>query len=65
MIKQKRDAVIYGSRKEKATREKIIQLEEINQKVLAKEGRFKRYQQSVKQYRQNRTFQNKERKFYQ
>ena len=43
----------------------IVQLEEINQKVLAKEGRLKRYRQRVKQYRQNRTFQNNERKFYQ
>ena len=51
--------------KGKATREKIIQLEEINQKVLAKEGRLKRYRQRVKQYKQNRTFQNNERKFYQ
>ena len=32
---------------------------------LAKEGRLKRYRQRVKQYRQNRTFQNNERKFYQ
>ena len=32
---------------------------------MAKEGRLKRYQQRVKQYRQNRTFQNNERKFYQ
>ena len=62
MIKQKKDAEICGNRKEKAT---IIQLEEINQKVLAKEGILKRYRQRVKQYRQNRTFQNNERKFYQ
>ena len=33
--------------------------------MLAKEGRLKRYRQRVKQYRQNRTFQNNERKFYQ
>ena len=37
----------------------------INQKVLAKEGRLKRYRERVKQYRQNRRFQNNERKFYQ
>ena len=30
-----------------------------------KEGRLKGYRQRVKQYRQNRTFQNYERKFYQ
>ena len=65
MIKQKRDPVICENRKEKATREKIMQLEEINEKVLTKEGRIKRYRQRVKQYRQNRTFQNNERKFYQ
>ena len=41
----------------KATQGKItIQLEEINQNVLAKEGRLKRYRQRVKQNRQNRTF---------
>ena len=51
---------------EQATQEEItVQLEEINQKVLAKEGRLKRYWQRVKQYRQNWTFQNNERKFYQ
>ena len=66
MIKQKKDAGIIMNRKEKTTQEKLtIQLEEINQKVLAKEGRLMRYRQRVKQYRQNRTFQNNERKFYQ
>ena len=33
-----------------------IQMEEINQKILAKEGRLKRY--LGKQYKQHRTFQN-------
>ena len=42
-----------------------MQLEEIKQNILAKEGRLKRYQQRVKQNRQNRKFQNNERKFYQ
>ena len=56
MVKQK-ELGIYGNRTQKATREKItVQLEEINQKALAKEERLKRYQQRVKQYRQNRTF---------
>ena len=32
---------------------------------MAKVGRLKRYRQRVKQYRQHRTFQNNERKFYQ
>ena len=66
VIKQKKNAEINKNRKEKTTQEKLtIQLEEIYQKVLAKEGRLKRYLQRVKQYRQNRTFQNNERKFYQ
>ena len=61
MIKQRKDAGICRNRKEKTTQEKItIELEEINQKVLAKEGKSKRYWQRVKQYRQNRTFHNKE-----
>ena len=62
----KRGAEISGGKKEQPTWEKItVQLEEINQKILAKEGRLKRYRQRVKQYRQNRTFQNNERKLYQ
>ena len=65
MVKQK-DPRICGKRMEKTTREKIkVQLQDINQKVLAKEGRLKRYWQRVKQYRQNKTFQNNEGKFYQ
>ena len=64
--KTKIDAGICWDKMEKATQEKItIQLEEINQKVLTKEGRVKRYREGVKQYRQNRKFQNNERKFYQ
>ena len=66
MIKQRKNAGICRDKKEKVTQEKItIQLEEINQKVLAKEGRLQRYRQRVKQYWQNWTFQNNERKFYQ
>ena len=64
MIKR-RGAEISEEKKGQATQEKItVQLEELNQKVLAKEGRLKRYRQRVKQYRQNRTFENNERKFY-
>ena len=64
MIKQRKDAATCRDKKEKATQEKItIQHEEINQKALVKEGRLKRYWQRVKQYRQNRTFQNNKRKF--
>ena len=66
VIKQKKNAGINRNKKEKTTQEKLtMQLKEIYQKVLAKEGRLKRYRQRVKQYRQNRTFQNNERKFYQ
>ena len=65
MIKQNKDAGIIRKRK-KTTQEKLtIQLEEINKKVLAKGGRLKRYLQRVKQCKQNRTFQNNGRKFYQ
>ena len=65
MIKQK-DPGICGNRMENITQGKItVQLEEIYQKVLAKEGRLKRYRQRVKQFRQNRTFKNNEIKFYQ
>ena len=46
------------------TRKITVQLEEINQKLLAKEERLKRCRQRIKQYRQNRTFQNNKRKFY-
>ena len=64
--KRKRGTEISGNKKEQATQEKItVQLEEINQKMLAKEGRLKGYRQRVKHYRQNWTFQNNERKFYQ
>ena len=64
VVKQKKNAEI--NRKEKTTQEKLmVQLEEIHQKILAKEGTLKRYRQRVKQYRQNRTFQNNERTFYQ
>ena len=40
-----------------------IKLQETEQKVLAKEGRLKRYRQRVKQYRQNKTFKTNEKKF--
>ena len=49
MIKQKKDAGISRNKKEKATLEKItVQVEKINQKVLAKEEKLKRYRQRVK-----------------
>ena len=41
-----------------------IQFEEINQKILTKKERLKKYQDRVKQYKQNRTFQNTKRKSY-
>ena len=42
-----------------------IKLEEINQKILAKESKLIRYRDKFKQYKQNRTFQYNEWKFYQ
>ena len=63
--KTERSLNMWG-KMEKTTLEKItVQFEEINQKILAKEGRLKEISTKVKQYRQNRTFQNNERKFYQ
>ena len=54
MIKQKKDAEIIWNRKEKTTQEKLtIQLEEIKRKVLAKEGRLKRYLQRGKTIQTN------------
>ena len=48
----------YVGTKRKREHEKItVKLVEINLKVLAKEGRLKRYRQRFKQYRRNRTFQ--------
>ena len=50
MIKQTKNAGTCKDKKEKATEEKItIKFEEINQNVLAKEIRLKRYRESVKQ----------------
>ena len=60
-----RVAEISGKKEEAIWGKITVQLEEINQKVLAIEGRLKRYRQRVKQCRQNRAFQNNERKFYQ
>ena len=47
------------SKKKKKKKKK--KLEEINQKVLAKDGRQKMYRDKIKQYKQNKTFQNNER----
>ena len=56
---------VCWNKKKEATQEKItIQLDETNQNVLEKEERFKRYPQRLKQYRQCRTFQNNEGRFY-
>ena len=33
--------------------------------ILSEEGNLEKYQDKVKQYKQNKTFQNNERKFYQ
>ena len=42
-----------------------IQFEKMNKKILAKQGRLKRYWDCVKQCKQNRIFQNNKRKLYQ
>ena len=55
---------MLGQKGKSNTRKTRIQVEEINQKVLVKEGRLEIYRQRVKQYRQNRTSENIERKFY-
>ena len=48
VIKQRKDAGTYRDKKENAKQEKItIQLEEINQKLLEKEERLKRYRKRV------------------
>ena len=64
MVKQKVPG-ICGNRMEKTKREKkkkTLQLEEINQNVLAKEEILKRYRNWVKQYRLKRTFPKKRKK---
>ena len=40
-------------------------LETIRQRMIAKEGKLKRYRNGINQYNQNRTFQNNEGRFYQ
>ena len=45
-------------------KEQTLQLEEINQEVLAKEVRLKTYRDIIKQYEQNKTLQNNESKFF-
>ena len=65
MIKQNKNAGTCRDKKEKAIKKEkkiTIQLQEINQKVLTKEGTLNRYRNRVKQYRHNRTFQNNEKK---
>ena len=62
----KQNMKIYSDEEEKSRLlERKILLEETNQKVLAKEGRLKRYRATINQCRQNRNFQINERKFYQ
>ena len=65
ILRQKKNAIGRDENRKATWLEQMIQLKEINQKVEAKEGRLKRYQERIKQYRQNRTFQNNERNFYQ
>ena len=61
---KKEKNMLRQKEKSNTRKKKTLQLEEINQKVLAKEGRLKRHQLRIKQWRQNWTFQNNEKKFY-
>ena len=58
----KKNMTIYSDEAKKLLLERRVQLEGTNQKVQVKEGRLKIYRDMTKQ---NRTFQNNERKFYQ
>ena len=52
MMKQRKNAGTCWDKKEKAIQvKKTIQLEEINQKVLVKDEKLKRYRDRIKQYR--------------
>ena len=65
-MKQRKNTGTRWEKKEKQMHEKMrIQLQKINQKVLAKEGRLKKISRKVKVIRQSRGFQNNERKFLQ
>ena len=65
MIKQRKNTGTCWDKKEKSNSSKMtIRLDRINQKELMKEGRLKRYQDRVKQYRQNRTSLNNKKQFY-
>ena len=56
---------IYSDETEKVQQKRKVSLEVTNQKIMAKEGRLKRYRDRTKQNKQNWTFQNNKRKFYQ
>ena len=51
-----RNMKIYSDETEKASQKRKVLLNEMNQKILAKEGRLKRCWDRTKQYKQNRTF---------
>ena len=52
-----------SGKKEQAIQQKItVQLEEINQKALAKDGRLQRYRQRRKQYREKQDFPKQQQK---
>ena len=61
----KRNMKIFSDEMEKVQQKGKVQLGETNKKKLAKAGRLQRYRDRTKQYKQNRAFQNNERKFYQ
>ena len=67
MLRQRKNAETSCNEKRKAVQQlkQKVQVKEINQKVLVKKGRLKRHRDRIKQYRQNRIFQNNEKKILQ
>ena len=64
MLRLKKNMRLCWDEERTATQlEQKIQLEEVNPKVLEKEESLNRYWDRKREYRQNRTFQNNERKF--
>ena len=62
MIKHWKNTETWREKRKRQHKKIKIQLEEIKQKVLAKEGRLKSFRQRLKQYRHNWKFQNSDRK---
>ena len=70
--RKRKETMEWNNKKKKKKKKKqwqkrklTIKLEEINQKILGKEYRLKIYRNRIKWYKQNRIFQNDNRKFNQ